>query len=49
MTYGFPFRYAFKSGFNTPAKVLTWWAMENNISSAAKWSTVDTWKAVDIN
>ena len=31
---GCPFRFAFKSGFNSPAKVLA--ALENNISSAAQ-------------
>ena len=29
-----PFRFAFKSEFSSPAKVLTLWAMKNNLSSA---------------
>ena len=34
-----PFRFAFKSEFNSPAKVL---ALKNNISYAANCLTVDT-------
>ena len=37
-----PFRFAFICEFNSPAKSLALWAMENNISSAANCLTVDT-------
>ena len=36
-----PFRFDFKSVFNSPAKVLAVWALEN-ISSAANCLAVDT-------
>ena len=32
---GYPFRFDFKSGFNSPAEVLASVAMKNNISPAA--------------
>ena len=41
MTYGYPFRFAFKYEFNSPAKVLIYWTMKINIS-AANCLTVDT-------
>ena len=43
MAYGCSeFRFAFKSEFNSAAKVLALWAMKNNVSSAANSFTVDT-------
>ena len=38
---GYPFRFAFKSEFNSPAEVLVLWAIKNNISTAASCLTVD--------
>ena len=42
MVYGLIFRFAFKSEFNSPAKVLVLRTIKNNISSAANCLTVDT-------
>ena len=42
MAYGCSeFKFAFKSEFNSAAKIIALWAMKNNVSSAANCFTVD--------